>query len=379
MNLTILFKDFFRSERAGGLVLILCSVLSIIISNLFPTYSAVWEIQVASHSIRHWINDGLMAIFFLLIGLELERELYIGELSEIKTAMLPLIAAVGGMLFPAVVYLTVNWNSDNIEGFGVPMATDIAFALGALSLLGNRVSYTLRILLTALAVVDDLGAILIIAIFYTDEIKWIDLMVALSIFGILITLNRLKIHRLLPYLILAFPLWLFIYRSGVHASVAGVLVAFAIPFGTGDANSSSHRLQQFLHNPVAFLIIPLFALANTVIPLEGIGLNNMVSIGIMAGLLLGKPLGIFLLSFLSVKAKICSLPAEVNWAQIFGLGLLGGVGFTMSIFIALLAFDDIELINNSKVAVIIASVASGVAGMLWLRLSSTPTTPAEGP
>jgi NhaA family Na+:H+ antiporter len=369
MGVSNLFTDFFNSERAGGLVLIVCTLFSLVMTNIFPGYHDVWNLETAGHSVTHWINDGLMAIFFLLIGLELEREVYIGELSNVKGALLPVLAALGGMLVPAIIYSIWNLTGPTFRGFGIPMATDIAFAIGVLSLLGNRVPLSLKIFLTALAVIDDLGAILVIAIFYTAGISWINLGIALGIFVLLLIMNRLKVHRLWPYLIAGVAMWYFMLNSGVHATIAGVMLAFAIPFGNGDERSISHKLQRFLHRPVAFFILPLFALANTSIFIGSdfyVALGSSVSIGIILGLVVGKPIGIFAFSFLAVKLKWSALSADLRWSHIFGAGILGGIGFTMSIFIGLLAFADVELINQSKMAIICGSLVAGTLGYLFL-------------
>jgi Na+:H+ antiporter, NhaA family len=377
MALTKLFTEFVNSERAGGLVLMAATAISLTASNLMPAYSAVWHIEVAGHHIVHWINDGLMTIFFLLIGLELEREIYIGELSGMKNALLPMSAAVGGMAAPALVYYLMNTTSGDMGGIGVPMATDIAFALAILALLGKRVPHALKIFLTALAVADDLGAIIIIALFYTDDVIWSNLLIALAIFAFLLILNRLKVHTLIPYLVLGIAMWYFMLHSGIHATITGVLLAFAIPFGNGDEQSPSYGLQHWLHKPVAFFILPLFALANTSIIFNAemfSGLISATSIGIMLGLLVGKPLGIFTFSMLSYKSGLTVLPSDLTPSHILGAGILGGIGFTMSIFISLLAFEDAQVIDQSKAAVMAASIVAGTLGWLWL----VTTCKAEG-
>ena len=267
MKITRLFSDFFESEKAGGLILVLVTIISLLLANSpwQTNYINLWHVDIGGHSLTHWINDGLMTIFFLLIGLELEREIYQGELSDIQKATLPIIGALGGMLVPAGLFMLLNFGTDTQAGAGIPMATDIAFAIGILSLLGNRVPISLKIFLTALAVIDDLGAILVIAIFYTSTIIWTNLFIALGIFVTLLIFNRLKIRNLIPYLIGGILMWYFMLNSGVHATITGVLLAFAIPFGNGDEKSSSFILQHFLHKPVAFFILPLFAIANTCI------------------------------------------------------------------------------------------------------------------
>lgn len=372
MKVSAVFNDFFNSEKAGGIVLIICTLVSLLISNssLGENYVHFWHTEFAGHTFEHWINDGLMTIFFLLIGLELEREIYNGELSNIKNALLPISAALGGMLLPAGLFLLLNFGTSTQSGAGIPMATDIAFALGILSLLGNKVPTSLKIFLTALAVIDDLGAILIIAIFYTKNLIWINLIIALSIFGFLLILNRLKVHNLIPYLIGGVFMWYFMLNSGVHATITGVLLAFAIPFSSGDEKSGSIILQRILHFPIAFIILPVFALANTAIVISSdwhLGLTEHYTLGIALGLILGKPIGIALFSFLSVKLKICKLPEDINWKAVIGVGFLGGIGFTMSIFITLLAFSDSEHINNSKIMILISSLIAGLIGFIYLK------------
>jgi NhaA family Na+:H+ antiporter len=379
MKGTKLFTDFFNSEKSSGLVLIACTIFSLLLanSNFGTNYLELFQAQFAKHSLEHWINDGLMTIFFLLIGLELEREIYQGELSNLKDALLPIFGALGGMFVPAGIFLLLNYGTSTQSGAGIPMATDIAFALGILSLLGSRVPISLKVFLTALAVIDDLGAIIIIAIFYTKTLFWANLFIALGIFLLLIVLNKLKVRNLIPYLIGGIAMWYFMLHSGVHATITGVLLAFAIPFGNGDEKSTSYILQHFLHKPVAFIILPIFALANTAIVFSGditqtLSENN--SLGIALGLIVGKPIGIFLLTFLAVAFGFCKLPTDLNWKSIFGVGLLGGIGFTMSIFVTLLAFDNETIINNSKLVILISSSTAGLLGFLTLRLTLKPIT-----
>lgn len=374
MKLTQLFNDFFDSEKAGGLILVLVTVFSLVLANSAwqTDYINFWYFDLGGHSLVHWINDGLMTIFFLLIGLELEREIYHGELSSLKNASLPVFGAIGGMLLPAGIFLLLNFGTDTQAGAGIPMATDIAFAIGILSLLGNRVPTSLKIFLTALAVMDDLGAIIVIAIFYTTSIAFINLFIALSIFGFLIILNRLKIQNLIPYLVGGAAMWYFMMNSGVHPTITGVLLAFAIPFGSGSDKSPSYVLQHFLHKPVAFFILPLFAIANTCIAVGDtwqIGLGQTNSLGIIAGLVIGKPLGIWLFSIIGVGLGLCALPTDLKWKDIIGAGFLAGIGFTMSIFITLLAFDNADTVNNSKIAILIASFIAGVIGFGFLQLT----------
>jgi NhaA family Na+:H+ antiporter len=374
MKITRLFNDFFESEKASGLILIFCTLISLILANsLFKgSYAHIWHITFANHPLEYWINDGLMTIFFLLIGLELEREIYHGELSSIKNATLPLFAAIGGMLVPAGIYLFFNKGLPTQAGIGIPMATDIAFAIGILSLLGNKVPVSLKIFLTALAVMDDLGAIIVIAIFYTSTIVYANLCIALGIFVALLVLNRLKVFNLIPYIIGGILMWYFMLQSGVHATITGVLVAFAIPFGNGDKKTTSSVLQHVLHKPVAFLILPLFALANTCVTFNGDWINQLWqpnSIGVFMGLVIGKPIGICLFSFLAVTIGICTLPSDLKWKHILGAGFLGGIGFTMSIFVTLLAFNDNELITGTKITILLSSLIAGIIGFFWLRLA----------
>jgi Na+:H+ antiporter, NhaA family len=336
---------------------------------------SIWHHYVAGLSVEHWINDGLMAIFFLLIGLELQRELVNGELSNFKNALLPILAAIGGIGVPAFLYLALNFGTATQAGMGIPMATDIAFALGVLALLGRRVPASLKVFLTALAVMDDLGAIIVIAIFYTSQVAVAYLIAAAAVFGLLVMLNRwFRVMSLIPYLIGGALMWILMLKSGVHATIAGVLLAFAIPFSAkeDDEDSPSHRLEHFLHKPVTFVILPVFALANTGIIL-GAGwaqyLTTANSLGIIAGLVVGKPLGIFLVSFVAVTIGICRLPLDLNWRHIFGAGLLGGIGFTMSIFITNLSFvGKPELISASKIAILLSSLTAGTIGFLWLKV-----------
>jgi NhaA family Na+:H+ antiporter len=377
MKETNLFKSFFESEKAGGIILIFATLFSLLLANsIFQTeYLQIWNVAIGNHSLVHWINDGLMTIFFLLIGLELEREVYIGELSTLKKAALPLFGALGGMVVPALIYLYFNFGTSTQSGAGIPMATDIAFAIGILSLLGNRVPTSLKIFLTALAVIDDLGAIIIIAVFYTSTISFLNLGIALGIMGFLFVLNRLKVNTLYPYIIGGILMWYFMLNSGVHATITGVLLAFVIPFGDGTKQNISYKLQHFLHNPVAFIILPLFALANTCIIINSNwyeGLTHTNSIGIIFGLILGKPLGIWLISYFGVTLGLCILPKGMQWKNIFGAGILGGIGFTMSIFITLLAFDNDSDIVNSKIAILIASFIAAITGFVILKLTLKP-------
>lgn len=381
MKLTEIFNRFFHSEKAGGLVLIICTIVSLLLANsaVKDAYIGFWNTDVNGHSITHWINDGLMAIFFLLIGLELEREVYVGELSNLRQAIFPAIAAVGGVIVPAGIYLAFNYGTPLQSGAGIPMATDIAFAIGMLSLLGKSVPANLKIFITALAVIDDLCAILVIAVFYSAGISWIYLGLAAACFAIMILLNRLKVHKIFPYILLGMVLWYCLLHSGVHATIAGVLTAFAIPFADGSPKSISYKLQGILHAPVAFLILPLFALANTALYIAP-GMTERVAsnegIGIITGLVAGKPIGILLFAGAAVAAGICSLPEGLRWKHIAGIGILAGIGFTMSIFVAMLAFNDITDVETAKISIMIASLIAAILGLIVLKMIlSTKTQP----
>ncbi|MCS7229919.1 MAG: Na+/H+ antiporter NhaA [Candidatus Kryptonium sp.] len=372
MKLTKLFNEFFESEKTSGFILIACTVISLILANsrFGSDYVNLFHLKFAGLTLEHWINDGLMAIFFLLIGLELEREIYKGELSNIKDALLPFFGAIGGLLFPAVIYLIFNYGTETQSGVGIPMATDIAFALGVLSLLGSKVPASLKVFLTALAVIDDLAAIILIAIFYTKTVVLLNLLIAIGIFALLLLINKLGVRGLHCYIIGGVIMWYFMLHSGVHPTIAGVLLAFAIPFDLDDEKSPSYALQHFLHKPVAFIVLPIFALANTAIVLSGEIERNFIQnyvVGIALGLIVGKPLGIFTSTFLSVKFGICKLPEELSWKTIFGAGILGGIGFTMSIFITLLAFSEPTIVNTAKLTILSSSTIAGLFGFVFLN------------
>ena len=346
-----------------------------------PAYVSFWQEDVGGLSLEHWINDGLMAIFFLLIGLELERELYNGELTHVKNALLPIVAAIGGMIVPALIHVSINTGTSTQAGFGIPMATDIAFALGVLAILGNRIPASLKVFVVAFAVRDDLGAIVVIAAFYTAELSVWYLVGAVGVWTLLYALNRFsRVMSLVPYLLGGALMWFLMLKSGVHATIAGVTLAFAIPFSSkdNDLESPSPRLELFLHKPVAFVILPMFALANTGIVVGTDWIHSVTStntIGIIAGLIFGKPLGVTLLSVLAVAIGLCRLPPDLNWRHIVGAGILGGIGFTMSIFIANLAFvGHGETINASKMAILFASLIAGTVGFLWLKIFGRPET-----
>ena len=374
-RLSATFVSFFESERSSSLLLIGCTLLSVLLANsaMGNAYVHFWHQDVFGMSLEHWVNDGLMAIFFLMIGLELERELYSGELSSVKKALLPALAATGGVIVPALIHLFFNAGTNTQAGIAIPMATDIAFALGIIALLGSRIPASLKVFLVALAVIDDLIAVIIIAVFYTADLNLLYLAAALSTFAFLLFCNlKLRIMSLPLYLIGGVLMWVLMLKSGVHATIAGVLLAFAIPYSakSEDSHSPSHKLENFLHKPVAFIILPIFALANTGVILSTDWASQFLqtnSLGIMTGLILGKPLGIYLSSYLAVSHRVCQLPEGLNWNHIFGVGLVAGIGFTMSIFITNLAFPaQTDLINASKIAIFSASLIAGTLGYLWL-------------
>ena len=376
-NLSDTFNKFFDSEKSSGILLIICTVLSLLMTNssIGAAYLNLWQGYVGALSLEHWINDGLMAMFFLLIGLELERELYNGELAHFKNALLPIVAAIGGMAVPALIHFLVNAGTSTRAGIGIPMATDIAFALGVLAILGNRIPASLKVFVVAFAVIDDLGAIAVIAAFYTAQLSVWYLVGALGVWILMCALNRLfRVMSLFAYLLGGALMWFLMLKSGVHATIAGVTLAFAIPFSSkdNDLESPSHKLELFLHKPVAFIILPIFALANTGIVVGTDWMHNVTStnsVGIIAGLILGKPLGVTFLCFVAVASGLCRLPPDLNWRHISGAGILGGIGFTMSIFITNLAFvGNMETINASKMAILFASLTAGTIGFLWLKL-----------
>ena len=423
------FEHFLHAQTTTGLVLMFMTVLALILANspLADAYAHFFHMKIdfnvgsweLSHSLHHWINDGLMAIFFFIIGLEIKREILAGELSNIKVAMLPILAAIGGMVFPALIYIYINYGTAGAGGWGIPMATDIAFAISALVLLGKRVPATLVTFLVALAIVDDLGAVLVIAIFYTDTINMMALGLSGVMFLVLVSFNRFGIHMILPYFIVGLLMWFFMLESGVHATIAGVIAALTIPSkpkqtpvtfadetkGLIDEYSQypvttdhvmhekqkalllnikdkidavgtpAAKLEHDLHLPVALIVIPLFALANAGIAIDFSSIGDTVvepvSLGIIGGLIFGKVIGIFGVSWLAIKLKIAKLPENSTMSQIFGVSFLGGIGFTMSIFVADLAFiNSPELIFQAKVGVLCASLFAGLFGYFWLKTVS---------
>ena len=380
MLITDYFKKFLHSSQSSGILLILCVLISLFIANssfgvafqsLLDTKIGT-EIFQLNYPISIWINDGLMAIFFLLVGLEIKREIVEGELSTFKSASLPIVAAVGGMVVPGLIYYGFNHGTEYANGWAIPMATDIAFSLAIISMLGKRAPLSLKIFLAALAIVDDLGAIMVIAVFYTDQIHWLYLGLSGLMVVILVLLNVFNFKKHLFYVVPGLFLWYFMHHSGIHATIAGVLLAFAIPTNTSVTEISPlEKMEQKLHLPVNFLIMPIFALANTNITFkDGMvdGLFSNFGYGIILGLVLGKIIGINLFSWIFIKLKISGLPDQVSWSQMLGAGLLAGIGFTMSIFIGLLSFKGHpEIQDEAKFAILVASIISGFAGYSLLR------------
>ena len=362
-----------NDSRAVGIVLIGCTIVSLFLSNMDfsrQAYMDFWNTETHSggwihlpHNYLYWINDALMAVFFFLVGMEIKRELLVGELASLRKSMLPVIAALGGMVVPALIYFSFNGNTPYHHGWGIPMATDIAFSLGILSLLGSKAPIQLKVFLAALAIIDDLGAILVIAFFYTSGLSMTYLLLGLAFTGVAIVLNRLKVKQIVPYLILGVAIWYCILNSGVHATISGVLLAFCIP--VDKIAGLEHKLTHFVN----FIIMPLFALANTAIlfPAEmDYVFTSPIAIGIFLGLVLGKPIGIVLFSFLATRLKIAALPDRTSWSQMVGVGAIAGIGFTMSIFISALAFDSIEVQDVAKISVLIASTVAGCIGYAYL-------------
>lgn len=383
MNLTLYFKRFFNNSQFSGIMLILCVIISLLIANsaISENFQRFLDQEIGisafhlEYPVSVWINDGLMAVFFLLVGLEIKREIIEGELSSFKNASLPIVAAIGGMLVPAVIFTIFNLGTQYENGWGIPMATDIAFSLAIISMLGSRIPNSIKIFLAALAIVDDLGAILVIAIFYTDQIHWVYLLLSLGVTLLLFILNFFKVTKLIFYIIPGIFLWYFLHHSGIHATIAGVLLAFSIPTNESDTEISPlEKLEHTLSVPVSFLIMPIFALANTNITFNATmigGLTNTLGLGIVCGLVLGKLIGINLFSFLAIKFKLSSLPQNSSWMQMIGVGCLAGIGFTMSIFIALLSFKtEIQIQDEAKFAILVASFLSAFLGYMILKISS---------
>ncbi|PRD47184.1 Na+/H+ antiporter NhaA [Sphingobacterium haloxyli] len=379
-------RNFIDSPTSGGIILFICVVVSLALANspLGDSFERLLNTSLGfendavhlKYSLALWINDGLMAIFFLLVGLEIKRELVSGELSTPRQALLPILCAFGGAVVPAGIYIFVNQGTETASGWGIPMATDIAFALAVVAMLGKRVPASLKIFLAALAIVDDLIAILVIAIFYSAELHTVYLGYAAAILALLFIFNRMGVKSLVFYLIPGLFIWYFVHHSGIHATIAGVLTAMTIPLATkGKHEPPLLKLEHALTTPVNFLIVPVFALANTNIRFEDGMLEGLVSplgIGIILGLMLGKPVGVYLMTKLAIMLRIGSMPQGASWTQIIGIGLLAGIGFTMSIFIALLSFSSDLLIAEAKFSILVASLLSGVIGYVLLNKATTP-------
>ncbi|BBD01093.1 MULTISPECIES: Na+/H+ antiporter NhaA [Sphingobium] len=371
-------RRFLDAQSSAGLVLMGAAAAALIIANspLGPGYEALLHLYIGPLSLGHWINDALMAVFFLLVGLEIKREMLDGQLSSWSRRVLPGIAAAGGMIAPALVYVAFNQGA-SVHGWAIPAATDIAFALGVISLLGSRVPASLRIFLTALAIIDDLGAVVIIAFFYTADLSVIDLAAAGGVVAALVALNRFKVRRLSPYLLLGILLWVLVYRSGIHATLAGVVLALTIPMDRTPARPDSetksplHRLEHFLHLPVGFLIVPIFGLANAGVPVLSLpaeALAAPVTLGVALGLLMGKVIGVFGFSMLAIRLGFADLPAHASRLQMLGVAFLCGIGFTMSLFITLLAFPGEALLQSeAKIGILAGSFLSGIIGYAILR------------
>lgn len=429
------FQRFTATESSGGIVLLLCTIVALIWANSpwAESYFQVWEIPITigapgfglTETLHHWINDGLMAIFFFLVGLEIKRELLIGELASVRRAALPIAAALGGMLVPAAIYTMLNIGGPGAPGWGIPMATDIAFALGILALLAKGAPLALKVFLAALAIVDDLGAVLVIAFFYSEDINLVALGIGAIFLAALIVVNRLDVRHPLAYALLGVGLWAAFLESGVHATIAGVLLAMIVPArtridapeflergratlnhfersGSADghdvmsneeqqaavqalessceqAQAPLQRIEHDLQTFVAFVIIPLFALANAGVSLRGAGIDALaepITLGIILGLVLGKPIGIMLFSWIAVRTRLAAMPADVSWRMIHGVSWLGGIGFTMSLFVAGLAFGSVELLNEAKVGILAASTVAALMG--WFFLRSARPSAAQG-
>ncbi len=426
------FQQFTALEASAGIVMFIAAIAALLWVNLIglESYENIWKtkltIGITSFSIdetlHFWINEGLMAIFFFVVGLEIKRSMILGDLSSLKKSAFPIMAAIGGMLIPAAIFIVLNYNQETINGWGIPVATDIAFSLGVLSLLGRKVPLTLKIFLTALAIVDDIGAVLIIALFYTSEIIWLKIAIAGILLILLIVANISGIRNITIYCVAGICVWICFLHSGIHATIAGVLVSMTIPLkvqintsefvercknllkyfeppyhsrtskgssalstteqrsalngleiAVKEVESPLQRLEHSLHYWVAFFIIPIFALSNSgfIIDQDAISNTGSLTTGIIFGLVAGKPIGIFIFSYLSVKLRISNLPSGVNWKQIVGIGFLGGIGFTMSIFLSGLAFESYDLISTSKMAIFGASLLAGIVGFLILKLTKT--------
>lgn len=380
------FLYFFKSEAASGVILLICAIAAMVIANsdLASSYDHILHRYITigyrelslSMSVLHWINDGLMAIFFFVVGMEIKREVAIGELKSIKKTILPVAAAVGGMIVPAIIYMVFNYNEATITGWGIPMATDIAFALGVLSLVGKNAPKGILIFITALAIVDDLGAIIVIAVFYTNQISKVALIAALIVLGLLILANKLKVKSTAVFVIGGIILWIAVLKSGIHATIAGVLLGMVIPAGKNInefKNSMLYKLEHTLTPYSAFVIMPIFALANSGVAIDIKSfltvISAPVSLGIIFGLFIGKQVGVFGVSYLLVKFKIAKLPSQVTKKHLYGASVLAGIGFTMSLFVASLSFVDETILSTAKISIILASLLSAILGMVIFKFS----------
>lgn len=376
-------ERFMQAETSGGIVLILSALAALMVANspLLPAYTSVLHSSFLGMSLEHWVNDALMAVFFLLVGLEIKREMQVGELAKWSQRALPGFAALGGMIVPALIYAWVNRSSaETLAGWAIPAATDIAFALGVLSLLGNRVPMSLKVFLSALAILDDLGAVAIIAVFYTSGLDVVMLAASAAVIAVMLVMNRAGVTRLLPYLVLGVVLWVLVLKSGVHATLAGVALAFCIPLNKdlAEAESPLLRLEQRLSPWVAFVVMPIFGFANAGVSLAGVSLSNLldpVPLGVAAGLLLGKQIGVFTFALVAIKLGLAQMPTHSSWRQVYGVALLCGIGFTMSLFIGNLAFPGVQLlIDEVKVGVLAGSTLAALAGILVLRFCASSRT-----
>jgi len=385
-------RKFLDNGASGGLVLMAVALLAIITANspLAEDYFHILHVYIGPLSIQHWINDALMAVFFLMVGLEIKREMLDGQLSSWSRRVLPGAAAAGGMIFPALFYVLLNRdNPAALQGWAIPTATDIAFALGVLSLFGSRVPTSLKIFLAALAIIDDLGAVIVIALFYTADLNLVALIGAGLVWGNLFIFNKMKVKVLWPYLVLGAVLWVLVFASGVHATLAGVMLALTIPLkltpGTPEATpeeSPLHRLEHALHKPVAFIVVPIFGFANAGVSLSGLSLSvftEPLTMGVAGGLFFGKLIGVFGVVAVLVKLGVAQLPAQTSWGQVAGTALLCGIGFTMSLFIGLLAFNDPAVQDHVKIGILMGSLVSGLSGALILTLTSRRQTTSQRP
>ena len=397
MSKKSLLPAFLHHEAAGGVALFMAAVLALLLANspMAEHYAATLDTHLKlgitplalEKTLSHWINDGLMVIFFFVVGLEIKRELVTGELSSAKRAALPFAAALGGMIAPALIYAVINRHEpEALAGWAIPCATDIAFAVGVLALLGSRIPTALKVFLLALAIIDDLGAIIIIAVFYTADLSVMALALAAAGVAVLAVLNRSGVTRISPYLVVGFFIWLCVLKSGVHATLAGVATALAVPLGRTDDNASADAsplmwLQETLHPWVTFGVLPLFALANAGVSLAGVtlaSLANPIPLGIILGLVIGKPLGVFAFSWAAITSGLADRPSGSSWAQLFGVGALAGIGFTMSLFIGMLAFPGPEHAASIRLGVLVASVISAVIGFLILQRTVSSPMSANG-